>query len=83
MIINIASTSRPPVDSAVQQSSEPVDTSSQPQILLTKTHVRAVTTTTTAGPEPLPTDIIIRQAGFWSRFWLFLGCLSYKDTADL
>jgi hypothetical protein len=25
-------------------------------------------------------DVMIRQAGCWTRFWLFLGCLSTEYT---
>jgi hypothetical protein len=66
----------------MQQSSEPVhgqQSSSQPQVLLTTTHAYPVTTTASAAGTPLPPDIAIRQAGWWTRFWLFLGCVSIEN----
>jgi hypothetical protein len=45
-----------------------------------------MSTTPTAGDAVVATmpsrpDAMIRQAGLWTRFWLFLGCLSpeYMD----
>jgi hypothetical protein len=87
MMVNVGGTSQPPIGDAVQQSSEPVygqQSSSQPPVLLTTTqaHTTITTATTSSAGTPLPRDIIMIQAGCWTRFLLFLGCVSAENEDD-
>jgi hypothetical protein len=87
LTVNVASTSRPPISGAVQQTSEVLhglghQSSSQPEVLVTTMDAHAVTMTTTAARIPMPPDIVIRQAGCWTRFWLFFCCMDSEDTAN-
>jgi hypothetical protein len=69
-----AGSSRPPKPNVTQPSSQPQAAES------------SMSTTPTAGDAVVATmpsrpDAMIRQVGLWTRFWLFLGCLSpeYMD----
>ncbi|KAG2031765.1 hypothetical protein BDR03DRAFT_971743 [Suillus americanus] len=55
--------------------------SSQPQLAdsLSST-TPAVDTTIASASTPSRPDAKIRQAGLWTRFWLFIGCLSPEYT---
>ncbi|KAG1835960.1 hypothetical protein DFJ58DRAFT_847252 [Suillus subalutaceus] len=65
--------SQPPKPNVTKPSSQPQSSSS-----ITPTAGDAMTATTSTPSRP---DATIRQAGLWTRFWLFLGCLSpeYMD----
>ncbi|KIK39018.1 hypothetical protein CY34DRAFT_808783 [Suillus luteus UH-Slu-Lm8-n1] len=80
-----ASSSRPPKPSATQQSgtATPAQPSLQPQPAASSSSAtpavgdNAVATSLTSSRP----DVVLRQAGVWTRFWLFIGCLSpeYQD----
>ncbi|KAG2031145.1 quinon protein alcohol dehydrogenase-like superfamily [Suillus americanus] len=55
--------------------------SSQPQSSFPITPADGDVTAATASTPSRP-DAMIRQAGLWTRFWLFLGCLSPEYTDD-
>lgn len=40
------------------------------------------TTTTGTTSTPSRPDVILRQAGLWTRIWLFIGCISHEYTDD-
>ena len=89
MTIAIPGPSRPEAGCTAQQSSGDGfgQTSSQPQVAANTTSAA----TATAGAMPAiataplcsesvsDVDIVIRQAGCWTRFWLFLGCISSEN----
>ncbi|KAG2031784.1 WD40-repeat-containing domain protein [Suillus americanus] len=72
-----ASSSRPPKPNATQQSGTATQTpSSEPQPAVSTTPAMSNNAVATSRP-----DVMLRQAGLWTRFWLFIGCLSpeYQD----
>ncbi|KAG1842565.1 WD40-repeat-containing domain protein [Suillus tomentosus] len=40
------------------------------------------TTTTGTTSTPSRPDVILRQAGLWTRIWLFIGCIPHEYTDD-
>ncbi|KAG2107741.1 uncharacterized protein F5147DRAFT_696942 [Suillus discolor] len=40
------------------------------------------TTTTGTTSTPSRPDVILRQAGLWTRIWLFIGCIPHEHTDD-
>ncbi|KAG2054599.1 WD40 repeat-like protein [Suillus hirtellus] len=73
----MASRSRPPKPSVTQPSSQP-QTANSSSTTPAVGNVVAIAVTST----PLRPDATIRQAGLWTRFWLFLGCLSPEYTVN-
>ncbi|KAG2117157.1 uncharacterized protein F5147DRAFT_671462 [Suillus discolor] len=71
-----ASSSRPPKPNITQPSSQPQAANSLSSTTSAVGNVTAIAATST----PSRPDATIRQAGLWTRFWLFLGCLSPEYT---
>ncbi|KAG1856724.1 WD40-repeat-containing domain protein [Suillus subluteus] len=69
-----AGSSQPPKPNVAKPSSQPQSSSS-----ITPTAGDATQATTSTPSRPVAT---IRQVGLWTRFWLFLGCLSPEYTDD-
>lgn len=79
MNISVAGTRRPLDGGAAQSSGDARKSSWQSQVSVNTTPAAAVTTTATTThlrPESASDVMVIRQAGCWTRFWLFLGCVS-------
>ncbi|KIK48070.1 hypothetical protein CY34DRAFT_798701 [Suillus luteus UH-Slu-Lm8-n1] len=77
----VASSSRPPNSNVTPQSSSAAQTqpSSQPQhAISTSSTTPAVVPTTASSTNP---HVTIKNAGHWTRFWLFICCASteYND----
>jgi hypothetical protein len=87
MAINVTGTgtSQAPNGGDVQQSdgvAQGQQSSLQPQVLLATTPAAATAATnssSTGAPHP---DVVIRQPGYWTRFWLSLGCVSAENAAS-
>ncbi|KAG2747301.1 hypothetical protein P692DRAFT_20737822, partial [Suillus brevipes Sb2] len=56
--------------------------SSQPQAADSSSSTTPAVGNATSATNPMHSrpDVMIRQAGCWTRFWLFLGCLSTEYT---
>ncbi|KAG1810834.1 uncharacterized protein BJ212DRAFT_1302167 [Suillus subaureus] len=78
--IATASSSRPPNTNATQQSSgaAQAQSSSQPQAATSISTAPPVVANATSGTNP---HIILRHAGRWTRFWLFI-CCAYSEYTD-
>ncbi|KAG2034148.1 WD40-repeat-containing domain protein [Suillus americanus] len=80
-----ASSSQPPKPNTTQQSGTATQTkpSLQPQPSVSNSSTTPAVGDNTAATTSVPShpDVILRQAGLWTRFWLFVGCLSpeYQD----
>ncbi|KIK33395.1 hypothetical protein CY34DRAFT_713105 [Suillus luteus UH-Slu-Lm8-n1] len=80
-----ASSSRPPKPNATQQSATATQTqpSLQPQSGASSSSTTPAVGDNAAATSSTPSrpDVMLRQAGLWTRFWLFIGCLSpeYQD----
>ncbi|KAG2745943.1 WD40 repeat-like protein [Suillus brevipes Sb2] len=72
-----AGNSHPPKPNATNPSSQPqaADSSSS-----TAPVIGGAATTTGTTPTPSRPDIMIRQAGLWTRFWLLICCTSTEHT---
>ncbi|KAG2031144.1 hypothetical protein BDR03DRAFT_1031913 [Suillus americanus] len=70
-----AGSSQPPKPNVTQSSLQPQASSS------TTPAAGGATTATTSTP-PSRRHATIKDAGLWTRFWLFLGCLSPEYTDD-
>ncbi|KAG2742651.1 hypothetical protein P692DRAFT_201218631 [Suillus brevipes Sb2] len=72
-----AGSSHPPKPNVANPSSQPqaADSSSS-----TAPVIGDATTTTGTTPTPSRPDIMIRQAGLWTRFWLLICCTSTEHT---
>ncbi|KAG1839338.1 hypothetical protein DFJ58DRAFT_109209 [Suillus subalutaceus] len=75
-----ASSSQPPKPNTTQQSGTATQTqpSLQPQPAGSNSSTTPAVGDNTAATTSAPShpDVILRQAGLWTRFWLFIGCLS-------
>ncbi|KAG2739660.1 hypothetical protein P692DRAFT_20915376, partial [Suillus brevipes Sb2] len=80
-----ASSSRPPKPNATQQSGTATQTqpSLQPQPAVSNPSTTPAVGDNAAATSSTPSqpDVVLRHAGLWTRFWLFIGCLSpeYRD----
>ncbi|KAG1761884.1 hypothetical protein EV702DRAFT_1206874 [Suillus placidus] len=80
-----ASRSRIPKPNATQQSGAATQTqpSLQPQAAVSNSSTTPTVGNNTAATSSTPSrpDVMLRQVGLWTRFWLFIGCLSpeYQD----
>ncbi|KAG2740203.1 hypothetical protein P692DRAFT_20337363 [Suillus brevipes Sb2] len=80
-----ASKSWPPKPNATQQSGTATQTqpSLQPQPAGSNSSTTPAVGDNAAGTSSTPSrpNVLLRQAGLWTRFWLFIGCLSpeYQD----
>ncbi|KAG1774719.1 hypothetical protein EV702DRAFT_481304 [Suillus placidus] len=80
-----ASSSRPPKPNATQQSGTATQSqpSSQSQATASSSSTTPAVGDNAAATSSTPSrpDLMLRQAGLWTRFWLFIGCLSpeYQD----
>ncbi|KAG2737744.1 hypothetical protein P692DRAFT_20760991, partial [Suillus brevipes Sb2] len=80
-----ASCSRPPKPSANQQSGTATQTQSslQPQPAVSNSSTTPAVGDNAAATSSTPSrpDVLLRRARLWTRFWLFIGCLSpeYQD----
>ncbi|KAG1803104.1 uncharacterized protein BJ212DRAFT_1487150 [Suillus subaureus] len=80
-----ASSSQPPKPNTMQQSGTATwnqpSLQPQPAVSNSSTTPAVGANTTAASSTPSHPDVILRQTGLWTRFWLFIGCLSpeYQD----
>jgi hypothetical protein len=74
MTINVTPPNRGVAQSSMVAQDQP--SSSQPQVLPTAAIPASATET------PLASDVVIRQAGCWTRFRLSLCCISAENTVD-
>ncbi|KAG1851374.1 Sec63 Brl domain-containing protein [Suillus subluteus] len=80
-----ASSSQPPKPNTTQQSGTATrnQPSLQPQPAVSNSSTTPAVGANTAAASSIPSHpgVILRQAGLWTRFWLFIGCLSpeYQD----
>ena len=74
----------PPQSSVAQQSGEGahVHPSSEPHADVSASSTTPVIAGTSAVISTSLPDAVIPWAGRWTRFWLFLGCVSAKYTDD-
>jgi hypothetical protein len=81
-----AGSSRPPQSSITQQSSGAAQAKPSSELhadIATLSTTHAVTATSAVSPSTAsPPDAIIPRAGRWTRFWLFVGCVSAQYTGD-
>jgi len=54
----------------------------QPQVLLATRPAAAATPTSLSSTGAPHLDVVIRQPGCWTRFWLSLGCVSTENAAS-
>jgi WD40 repeat protein len=72
-----AGSSRPPQPNVTQPSPQPQATVSSSSTTPDTGDATAVTTSI-----PSPPHVTIRHPGRWTRFWLFIGCISHEYTND-
>jgi hypothetical protein len=73
-----ACSSQPPKANVIQPSSQPQTADSS----LSTTPANDDSTAATTSMPPSRRHAMIKDAGLWTRFWLFLGCLSPEYTDD-
>ncbi|KAG2757632.1 WD40 repeat-like protein [Suillus brevipes Sb2] len=78
-----ASSSRPPKPTQQSGTATQTQPPSQPQPAASNSFPPPVVGDNAAATSSTPSrpDVVLRQAGLWTRFWLFIGCLSpeYQD----
>jgi hypothetical protein len=73
---SVASSSQPPKPNVTQLSLQPQAADSS----LSTTPAVGDATAAPTSTMPSRPDAMIRQVGLWTRFWLFLGCISLEYT---